>query len=302
MNLLAFSVTCFINSLIAMISMSFIHDWLSDTGIDFIAGRIFSYPLLIAITFGFLTILAIIAVLFYAPKLLPPIYIIGLLGATGCVFLGARMILQPDTFFVGYSKVWQYYLNTAKTGYVQERFGCCGYNRPREFANDNCSISITQPCLKKIIYEFSNSIQIGGVQIFLHGISFGLLLYFAIMAPCPSVLLLPPAPDQGVLYLNQQQNNNGGQIYNIQQQQQQSNPQTPQQNYIVSNQKLPPSPIQMQQPVRPPPPSAVLSFGSSPQQQTHQINQMQQQTTYTNQQTISQMPPQQEQIMQNTTV
>ena len=298
--------------------MSFIHDWLSDTGIDFIAGRMFSYPLLISITFGFLTILAIIAVLFYAPKFLPPIYMISLMGATGCVFLGARMILQPDTFFVGYSKVWQYYLNTAKTGYVQERFGCCGYNRPREFANDNCTISITQPCLKKIIYEFSTSIQIGGVQIFLHGISFGLLLYFAIMAPCPSVLLLPPAADQGVLYVNQNnQPQNASQMYSVQQPQQtqqppmnqmymNTTPQTPQQTYMASTQRLPPSPIQTPQPVRPPPPSAVLSFTTSQQPQQIPQNMAPPSPVHLNQQPAmfanQQIMAQQEQSTQNTTI
>ena len=242
MNLLAFSLTCFVNIAIAIFSMSRIHDWLADTGIEFIVGRIFAFPALIALAFGILTVIAIFAVLFYAPKLLPPIYLISLAGATGCVFLGIRIIMQPNTFFVGYGNIWKFYLNTAKTGYVQERLGCCGYNRPREFDGDNCTISVTTPCMKRIIAEFSGAMQIGGLQILLHGLSFGVLLYYAIMAPCPSVLLLPPM-DQGTpLLMNQgnQPQQPGGQMFA-------QSPQSPQ-NAMYSNPTIPiQQPMQQQQ-------------------------------------------------------
>ena len=293
MNLLAFSLTCFFNAVISLVSMLYIHKWLTDSGIDFLGGRMFSYPLLISLIFGFLIVLAVTAFLFPSPKLLIPIYLISIASAISCILIGTDFLLQPHMFFVGYRQIWEYYLNTAITNYVQNRLGCCGYNRPNEFANDNCTADIEQPCLKKIIAHFSTNIQIGGIQFLFHGISFGLLIYFARMAPCPTILIRPSS-NQSALLVNQNQQQNG-QIQQVQSPQNHTYASTPQsplpQSYITVNRSLyrPPQPILMQQPVRPSPPSAVLSFSQQPkpiQQQQRQtyINQQQRPLYYGNQQ------------------
>ena len=181
MNLLLITLTCFINIMASFWCTINIHKWLTDAGIDFVAGNLFSLFNLIGCSFFLVLVLTNIGSALFSFDIIN--YVNGFCAISGFVliFLGSLLILQPQTFFIGYSDVWAYYINTPRTKFVQNRLGCCGFNRINEFKDDTCNISeVSASCLKKIIMEFSPDIQVGGSLLFIHGLSFGLVIYFGI--------------------------------------------------------------------------------------------------------------------------
>lgn len=183
MLLFPLSVTCLINIWVSMYSVIRVHQWLADTGLNFIASQLLFIPAIIAFAFTLVLCFACFYIVWNDPKIMYVVYATGILGTIISIFFGAKLVLQPTVFFVGYTNVWAKYINTPRTFYVQERLRCCGYNRVKEFSADTCSASTSSPCLKRIIKDYASSIQIGGIGLFAHGISFGMAIFFAIINP-----------------------------------------------------------------------------------------------------------------------
>jgi len=170
MKVRALTFLCLINEIISLYLAYNIHSWLSSTGLFFVAEYLLIYPLVVVFLFFSMKSLSVIYYVYRGSFSKILFYVLSSLSSIFLLFFGTQMAIQPMATFERFWDKWKSNINSPQVEFIQNTLKCCGFNHVKEFQNDQCFVSTTSPCLKKISKMYTSNIQIGGLTFFLHGI------------------------------------------------------------------------------------------------------------------------------------